>query len=158
MTQTVLDQAPANGTQLPRGVLLGAAALVGFALVASAFARVSDLGTLHMPERQAVEALSLRFEDQADGSVLVRDARDGAAIYTVAPGSNGFIRATMRGLARERKRSGIDNQPPFTLTHWGDGTLSLADATTGRDIALDAFGPTNSQAFAHLFEDRRQHP
>ena len=158
MTQIVLARPSANSARLPRGVLLGAAALVGFALLASGFARVSDVGTLHMPARQAVETLALRFEDQADGGVLVRDARDGVAIYTVAPGSNGFIRATMRGLVRERKRSGIDGQPPFALTRWGDGTLSLSDAATGRDIALDAFGPTNSQAFAHLFEDRRQHP
>ena len=36
------------------------------------------------------------------------------------------------------------------LTRWADGRLSLEDRTTGRVIALDAFGPTNGEAFAQL--------
>ena len=143
---------------LPRGLFFAAAGLIVFALIASTFARLNDIGTLHMPARTAVEALSLRFEDQSDGGVGVRDARDDRLIYTVEPGTNGFIRATLRGLARERKRAGVNEEPPFTLTHWSDGTLSLDDSATGRNIALDAFGPTNAQAFAQLFAARSQRP
>ena len=79
-------------------------------------------------------------------------------IHVIAPGTNGFIRATMRGLTRERIRSGVGAEPPFLLTHWSDGTISLEDKTTGRRIGLDAFGPTNSAAFAQLFTSRRALP
>jgi putative photosynthetic complex assembly protein len=106
---------------------------------------------LHAPAANAVDSLALRFEDRPDGSVLVRNAKDGAIIYTIAPGTNGFMRATLRGLAQERKRSDIGDSAPFLLVHWDDGRMTLEDATTGRRVALEAFGPTNAQAFAQLF-------
>jgi putative photosynthetic complex assembly protein len=133
-------------------------ALVGFALAASGFVRLTGMGDVEMTETKAVEALHLRFEDRPDGSVLVKNADDGRAIYRVMPGTNGFIRATMRGLAMERKRDGIGEEKPFFLIHWADGTVSLEDPTTARKIDLDAFGPTNAKAFAQLFAARRQSP
>ena len=140
---------------VPRALLGGAAALVAFTFLASAGARLTDIGTVHMPAAQPVETLSLRFLDQDDGGVAVVDAADNTRLFTVQPGTNGFIRATLRGLARERKREGVGEAPPFELTHWNDGTLSLEDATIGRRIGLDAFGPTNAEAFAQLFAARR---
>ena len=139
---------------LPRGILIGAALLVAFAIATTLFGRVSDIGTLHMPAATAVQTLSLQFEDRDDGSVAVHDATDGAVIYVVNPGVGGFIRATMRGMARERRRSNIGEQPPFLLTRWSDGTISLVDKTTERSIDLDAFGATNAWAFAQLFTSR----
>jgi putative photosynthetic complex assembly protein len=62
----------------------------------------------------------------------------------------------VRGLAQEREREGIGRETPFVLTHWSDGTLSLADSAIGRRVNLDAFGPTNAQAFAQLFSARSQ--
>jgi putative photosynthetic complex assembly protein len=109
-----------------------------------------------MIEASAVETLSLKFEDRADGSISIRDAGDGKIIYRVAPGTNGFIRATMRGLASERKRDGMGDAQPFLLVHWSDGTVSLKDPMTARKIDLDAFGPSNTRAFAQLFAARRQ--
>jgi putative photosynthetic complex assembly protein len=147
---------PANGSGLPRGILIGASVLVVIALILTWAARLSDIGTLHMPKQQAVKTLSLRFEDHDDGSVAVRDASDDKVIYTVASGTNGFIRATLRGLVRERKREGIGPETPFTLTHWSDGTISLEDTTIGRRVSLEAFGPTNAGAFAQLFSARSQ--
>jgi putative photosynthetic complex assembly protein len=98
--------------------------------------------------------LHLRFEDQADGSVAVRDADRGDIIHVVKPGVEGFIRATVRTLAQARKREDLDGATPFQLTRWSDGTLSLDDPQTGRDVGLDAFGPTNAGAFANLIQDR----
>jgi putative photosynthetic complex assembly protein len=108
-----------------------------------------------MPAAVPVETLMLHFADQPDGGVAVENAADGKVIYVVQPGTNGFIRATMRGLTRERIRSDVGEAPPFKLTHWNDGTLSLEDATIGRRISLEAFGPTNAQAFAQLFAAAR---
>ncbi len=139
---------------MPTGVLICAGMLIAFTIVSASFGRVSGLGSVHAPAANVVQSLALRFEDQANGSVLVRDAGDGAVIYTIAPGTNGFMRATLRGLAQERKRSDIDDSAPFGLVHWDDGHMTLEDATTGRRVALDAFGPTNAQAFAQLFSAR----
>jgi putative photosynthetic complex assembly protein len=97
-----------------------------------------------------VESRELRFEDRDDGAVAVYEAADGATVDVLAPGTNGFVRGVMRGLARERKRQEIGQQPPFRLTRWADGRLTLDDTATGRRIELAAFGPTNTGAFARL--------
>jgi putative photosynthetic complex assembly protein len=154
MSDIVQRQNAGQGGHIPRGVLIGAAALVAFALSLTLFGRVEDIGAVHMPVVKAYDVLQLRFEDRDDGAVVVRDAANGAQLYAVEPGIGGFIRATMRGMARERKREDIGEAPPFTLTRWTDGTVSLQDGSTGRVIDLDAFGPTNAGAFARLFNDR----
>ena len=82
-----------------------------------------------------------------------RRARCAAAarvIDTVAPGTNGFLRGTMRGLARERKRQGIGPELPFRLIGRADGRLTLEDPGTGRRVDLESFGPTNAAVFAQL--------
>ena len=59
----------------------------------------------------------------------------------IEPGQQtGFIRGVMRGLARERRMRGIGDAPPFNLSLWRDGELSLTDSATGRSIELTAFG------------------
>ena len=143
--------APSKG--MPKGVLLGAAALTIFALSAVGFSRVSEIGAVHMAPVKPIAVLALKFEDRNDGSVDVIDASNDRAIYVVAPGTNGFIRGVVRGLIQERKRSGLDDSTPFTLTRWADGTVSLEDSAIRRTVDLDAFGPTNSGSFAHLFAD-----
>ena len=72
-------------------------------------------------------------------------------IYTIAPETNGFMRATLRGLVRARKLADVGDATPFMLTRWDDGRMTLDDTTTGRKVALEAFGPTNAGAFAQLF-------
>lgn len=144
-----------HGDGVPKPVLRGAAILIGLSLIACAAARLTDIGTLRMPPASAVETLALRFEDRADGSIAVLDASDGRPIHTVRPGTNGFIRSTLRGLARERLRAGLDGSRPFALTRWNDGTVSLIDDATGRRVSLDAFGPDNVGAFAQFFAAER---
>ncbi|HEY8125524.1 MAG TPA: photosynthetic complex assembly protein PuhC [Methylocystis sp.] len=141
---------------VPRPILRGAGLLIVFALLATGLARFTGVGAVHMPAQNSVESLALLFEDRNDGSIIVRDASDGALFYTVQPGAYGFIRSTMRGLARERRRSGLDASTPFALTRWSDGTVSLEDSATGRRVNLDAFGPDNARAFAQLFTERRR--
>jgi putative photosynthetic complex assembly protein len=92
----------------------------------------------------------LRFSDEADGTVLITDARTGARIDVVHREDGGFVRGVMRGLARERRQHRIGSQPPFRLTRWRNGALSLTDPSTGRIIELDGFGHTNRASFARL--------
>jgi putative photosynthetic complex assembly protein len=148
MTEAV----PAQG--VPRGVLMGAAALLSFALGATWVARNAGVGEVHMPRQQAYQVLDLAFLDDPDGGVSIVDASSGAVLDRAAPGTNGFLRGALRGFAQERLRAGLGRSEPFTLTRWRDGTLSLQDKTTNRRIDLDAFGPTQAQTFAHLFAAR----
>ncbi len=136
---------------LPRPALIGAGLLIGLTLVAAAGARWSGVGTTQLPPAQAVGVVELRFLDRVDGAVEVRNAADDHVVAVLDPGTNGFARGVLRGMARERRSRGVDSTPPFRLVRWSDGRLSLEDPSTEREIALEAFGPTNSGAFAELF-------
>jgi putative photosynthetic complex assembly protein len=135
----------------PKAPLVGAAALVVVALLAVALVRITGVGTIRVPDAPAVDTREFRFADQADGSIAVQDARTREVVDTVAPGTNGFLRSTLRGLARERKRQGIGPEPPFRLIGRADGRLTLEDPATGRRVDLESFGPSNAAVFAQLF-------
>lgn len=147
-----------HAAMLPKGTLVIAGALVVFALTATSIVRIAGIPAAASPpafRAQAqvapVSARTLRFLDRADGAVVIEDAGSGATAAVIAPGEQtGFIRGVMRGLARERRMHGIGDRPPFTLTLWKDGELSLTDSATGRSIELTAFGSTNRAAFAAL--------
>jgi putative photosynthetic complex assembly protein len=144
---------PFGDRPFPRGALAGAAALVAVTIALSAAARWGGFGTTQLPESAAVTARDLRFDDRDDGAVVVHDARTGELVEVIAPGTNGFLRGALRGLARERRMHGIGSEPPFRLAAGADGRLILEDPSTGRRIALEAFGPTNAGAFARLLAD-----
>jgi len=137
-------------TMLPRGALFAAASLVVFSLAAVTMVRLTGVGSIHMALPAAVESRDLQFEDGKDGAVLVYDARDRRLVDTLAPGSNGFVRVVLRGLARERRLSEIGAQPPFRLTRFTNGKITLTDTSTDRQIDLGAFGSRNTEAFARL--------
>jgi len=139
----------ANPSHFPRGALLGAGAVLALAIF------VAGVGRIHGPEAtqpvsQPVLSRDFRFEDRTDGGVTVIDARNGGQVAIVAPGTNGFLRATLRGLTRARIHQDIGDQTPFRLTEWADGRLTLEDPTTSRHVELAAFGITNAEAFAQL--------
>jgi len=142
----------------PRGALIAAAAVIGFSLVATTAVRLERLAAPRVPMLQAAPAdyVDLRFADQPDGSVSVRDSRTGALIASLAPGTNGFVRGVMRGLAHDRKRRGLDAGPPFRLAESDRSRLTLEDMATGRLVDLEAFGSSNRDAFLKLLhpEDR----
>jgi putative photosynthetic complex assembly protein len=144
MSQTV--QAPL----IPRGGLMAGAGLVLFALAAVTASKLTGVGDVRMTVPAAMESRDLRFEDGKGGAVLVVDARDQKLVDELAPGSNGFIRVVLRGLARERKLGDIGQAPPFRLTRHVNGQLTLTDTSTSKQIDLDAFGSANVGAFARL--------
>jgi len=134
----------------PRAPLFALGGLVLASVMAVAAVRLTGVGAMHVPDAPAVAVRELRFEDRADGSIVVLDAAGKQLIDTVAPGSNGFLRGTMRGLARERMRQGVSRELPFRMIGRADGKLTLEDPGTGRRVDLGSFGPTNAAAFAHI--------
>lgn len=152
-----------HADMLPRGTLIIAGALVAFAFTATAVVRIAGVPAAASPValRDAnhvalVASRNLRFIDRADGAVVIQDTDKGDNASVIAPGQQtGFIRGVMRGLARERRSRGIGNQPPFNLSLWRDGELSLTDSATGRSIELTAFGSSNRASFLALLPQGR---
>jgi putative photosynthetic complex assembly protein len=142
-----------HNQQFPRGALYGAAGLIAITLVSAGVSHLVGTKSL-VPNSSAVAVRDLRFEDRADGGVDVYDNKGLSPADAVSPGSNAFLRATLRGLAQQRKREGENADIPFRLTSWADGRLTLDDQATGRHIELEAFGPTNAAAFARLLPSR----
>ena len=120
--------------------------MVGLALIGAMVGGGHDAP----PERgQAVAARDLRFEDRADGAVLIYDAA-ATTPFEVVQGEAGFLRGTLRGLARTRHSEGLNDATPFHLAAWPAGRLTLEDPATGRRLDLEAFGATNEAVFARL--------
>jgi putative photosynthetic complex assembly protein len=115
-------------------------------LAAVAFVRVSSPDR-HEPDASPVAQRALRFLDRTDGGIAIVDAATGDTLDTVH-GEQGFLRGTLRGLVRERKRRGDSADAPLELIARADGRLTLADPLTGRRIDLESFGPTNAAVFA----------
>jgi len=141
---------PSSAESFPRAPLIGAASLILIVLVAVALVRITGVGMVRIPDAATVSVRELRFEDRNDGSIAIFDARNNQIAGTVEPGTNGFLRGTLRGLARERKRQGFGPEIPFTLIGRANGRLTLQDPATGRRVDLESFGPTNSMVFARL--------
>jgi putative photosynthetic complex assembly protein len=142
---------------VPPAALKGAMALIllSLALVVSVRTGILPANVPAAEQRRAAAIAPaaerlLRFDDHADGSVRVTDARTGAAVATIGREGSGFIRGVLRGLARERGQHGIGSGPPFRLTLWQNRALSLVDTATGRVVELDGFGQTNRGAFERL--------
>jgi len=101
---------------------------------------------------ELTESRELRFLDRHDGAVVILAHPDGDPVEVLAPGTNGFVRGVMRGMARERRSKNVGTEPPYRLSSWSDGRLTLDDPSTGRWVELVAFGPDNFQAFAQLLD------
>ena len=92
---------------------------------------------------------TLHFVDTAEGDVLALDASTGTPVARFV-GEQGFVRGTLRALARERNRRGLGPQAPLQLSALQDGRLILRDPSTGEQIGLEAFGASNLAVFAAL--------
>lgn len=132
-----------------RPALLAVAGLLAVALLAVALGRGQEAEREGQTARP-VQTLAFHAEDQPDGAIDLREAGGGKLVVRIEPGQDGFIRGTLRGLAQARQREGLSREPPFTLTRFDNGTLSLEDGATGRHVPLLAFGPSNAKAFARL--------
>jgi putative photosynthetic complex assembly protein len=135
---------------VPRMPLIGAGIML--AVIFAAVVVVSQSGmVIRAPDAAAVVVRELRFEDRSDGSIAVFDGKTGAKVDAVT-GQAGFIRGTLRGLARERRARGLGPEQPFQLIGRADGRLTLSDPATGRTVDLESFGPVNAGVFAQMLD------
>lgn len=139
-----------SNAPFPRIILAIAGTTIALSIVTAAVGRLTGAAN-SAPTAPPFESRDLLFRDMPNGGVAVFDATNATTpIEIVAPETNGFLRATMRGLARQRLRQDADREVPFRLTGWADGRLILEDPTTGRKVEMEAFGITNEEVFAHL--------
>lgn len=137
---------------VPPGPLIAVGALLATCLLLVSVARTTGIGTTQTPQLAVIAERELRFADQRDGGITVHDARTDQFLERVEPGTNGFLRGALRGLARERKRQGIGPEPAFRVSGRSDGRLLLEDPSTGRLIDLGSFGATNAAVFLRLLQ------
>ncbi|QDH34134.1 photosynthetic complex assembly protein PuhC [Porphyrobacter sp. YT40] len=93
---------------------------------------------------------TLRFFDEADGTVRVEDGATAEVLARYGQGEGGFVRASVRSLVHQRRIRDIGSQVPFTLTRWDTGALTLSDPETGVNIEITGFGPENRAIYASL--------
>lgn len=141
---------PLGGRPFPRGPLVAVAALIGFALLAAILGRLTQMGASPAAPPPLLESRQLCFEDRADGTMAIYDVSQNRQVEVLAPGSNGFLKGVLRGFARERKLQKVTADGPLRLARQADGLLTLDDPSTGRQVFLGAFGPTNEAVFARL--------
>ena len=134
----------------PLPPLLGATALLVVSVASVAWFRLTGNVTTAPEIEDPVASIALRFADQPDGSVLVFDDDTDEMLDNLAPGTNNFLRATLRGLVRDRRARGDVSQDAFELYRTRDGRLLLVDPITDRRIDLRAFGSSNANAFARF--------
>lgn len=135
---------------VPRAPLIGACSLVLITLIGVGIVQFSkeDRRAIVAPTGQVLEQRALRFEDAANGSVLVFDHATGDAVDELKAGTGNFLRATLRGLARDRSPLNVGSEQPFHIRRYSTGRVLLVDPITNRHVDLLAFGPDNASIFA----------
>lgn len=145
----------AGGPRAGRTILTGWAVLVmGLLTVTSVVlvmtARATNFGVMRVEPSQAIEVRAVRFEERSDSTIAVYDAGATQPFHLIAPDQSGFIRGTMKALQHFRRVNRADPSTPFELVRWADGRFSLRDTADGREIALEAFGPSNAADFRRV--------
>jgi putative photosynthetic complex assembly protein len=155
MTTGYMTTGKPKANAFPRAALVGTAALIVFTIVVAMMGRQGGVGITTRPVMEPIETRQLFFSDRRDGAVEIHEPGRAEPLLVLDPGTNGFVRGAMRGLARERRIRGIGAEVPFALVYWEDGSLTLEDTETGHTVDLSAFGATNYELFPRLLTMQR---
>lgn len=145
---------------VPKQALIAAAALLGVTMALTGAVSMGWIAKSAVPEAGraangvAPEATRLlTVVDRADGAVIISDATTGQQVMEIGYGQGGFVRATLRRLAKARAAAGIGSEPPFEIVRWANGALSLRDPQTGKTAEIHGFGPDHSRTFAEMLKE-----
>jgi putative photosynthetic complex assembly protein len=141
------DAAPIT---VPKPALYMAAALIVFVIGLAASARIFGFGSEHDRVGTVLVQRDLQFADAPDGGIIVTDANTKQQSARIDPGTNGFIRGSLRALARGRAAAGIAHDVPFRLVRYTDGRLVLIDPSTRQTVTISSFGHTQIESFDRL--------
>ncbi len=154
-----MSHAHDHNPTVPKQALIAAAVLLSFTLGVTALTsyglipRSGDPEGSRMAQNVApAQQRELRFSDRSDGAVVVTDAQTGETAQTIGFGQGGFVRATMRRMAKARAAKGLGPEQAFTLTRWENGALSLSDPATGETAEIYGFGPDHTATFAAMLK------
>ena len=142
---------PDSTIRVPKGPLIGAAALALLAYSIAVSARVFGIGAAPEPVSVPIEERAIRFTAQEDGSLAVLDVNTGRGIVRLTQNGNGFLFGALRGISYKRSIARVSAETPFALTRWQNGKITLDDPATGMHIAVNSFGPTQVESFERLF-------
>ena len=136
-------------------MLMGGIAAISLALTASVTFGFVDRSAVPAEARAAAgvkpaQQRTLRFFDEADGTVRVEDGASGEVLSRFGQGEGGFVRATVRSLVHQRRIRGEGPKVAFELIEWDTGSLTLRDPVTGTSIEASSFGPDNHAIFANM--------
>lgn len=137
----------------PKFALYAAAGVIALTIIAAAVGRYN---TTHAPvtatdiQQPVARFVDLSFFDEADGSVIVKNAASSETILKILPGEDAFIRAVLRGFVRDRMVRKLGQDAPFRLYQLVDTRLVIEDTATKKRVNLRGFGPTQQAAFARL--------
>lgn len=153
--QTIRHTVPRTRQQarrpsFPRLPLYSAFALIAFAIAAIAFGERTGIGTVRTETGTPVDMIDLTLSQEPGDRVVVKEAASGRVIADFGPGEGGFIRGSIRGLARMRMVAEAEADAPYRLIKWNSGALTFSDTATGQRIHLNAFGPDQVAAFEKL--------
>ncbi|MEH6789317.1 photosynthetic complex assembly protein PuhC [Parasphingorhabdus sp.] len=157
-----MSHAHDHNPTVPPGALIAAAALLLFTMALTGAVRLGLIpqsgdpdGSRAAQQIAPAQVRELRFADRADGAVVVTDAATGAKVMEIGFGEGGFVRATLRRMAKVRADKQIGSEPPFKLIRWENGALTLTDPQTGKDAEIQGFGPDHTATFASMLQDGR---
>ena len=104
-----------------------------------------------------VKSTNLIFKDDSNGDILVEvlgSETEKSSVSSVKvlrfSGEQGFLRGTLRALARDRRVRNLSPEAPFVLALDQDGRLAITDTLTNKGIDLVAFGTDNLAVFEQL--------
>lgn len=97
---------------------------------------------------------SIKFYDEADGTVRVEDSSTGEVVGRFGIGEGGFIRASVRSLVHQRRIRDEGPEVPFQLIGWTNSSLTLLDPVTDRSVEVANFGPDNRMVFANMLPEQ----
>ncbi|MET1414807.1 photosynthetic complex assembly protein PuhC [Roseibium sp. HPY-6] len=134
----------------PKGVLIGAIALLVFAAGAVVFGQTTGIGVIKHRAGAPVAIRDVTITRSAGDQVIVKDARSGVQIAAYEKDAGGFVRGSLRAFERMRMVAKVSDTAPYRIIKWEAGTVSLSDTATGERIYLEAFGKDNAAAFEFL--------